>query len=233
MSEDISADTICEVCAEIDFNILRTPTLADVADLRKGKVDVEKRPFTVVSGSENQRPFPLGKLKDVIKRSQKCRLCYLIWHILSSSGGYTPEGTFTTGEGASVEANAGQWGFIRHAEAKVPSRNNKTWLYRLGIRTLLTTNMSPRESFSQAFQFHDIVASSRSMGATASWLGSNLAYNGRLRSLCIDIGLLRRWLSICDLDHGSACREAVDQSKKADLATGLDGTSYNKPPSSK
>jgi len=187
-----------------------------VIGLTKGKVDLSKAPFNNSPDVTNQR-FSIGSLKEVIHKSQSCRLCYLIWETLkiqpanasdlqSKLKAYTSTGHNALGnEIHTVLLSMEHWAYIAHPEVEIkekgPGRRH-TWLERLTVSLLCdeTPLGDSWEAYPFILQVWDGIKDAKD--------GGKSAYGGRLRPEVVDTNVLKGWLRTCDEEHGASCKDA-------------------------
>ncbi|KAL7800319.1 heterokaryon incompatibility protein domain-containing protein [Trichoderma ceciliae] len=209
----------CQFCSKINFDALRNPLVSDIPALKEGRVDTSRHPFKD-RRDDAHRSASLGTFGELLQRSGTCRLCRLIGETLTKYRGSQ------INSNDHCRAETGFFGVYQDPFGKY------YWTRRLSI--LVDSDIDaynvggPKKSVYYAFQPCNIGAGSLDIFDDSFTLpdSSNstmMVFGGRKRPLQLDLQWVRRWMYMCEVDHGEACRRAdVEWSHKSDTIRFID-----------
>lgn len=198
-------DSLCTICKQINFEALRNPLMSDLPALKESRVDTGRHPFKP-KRDDAHISTALGSFREILQRAPSCRLCHLIGDAISNAGLQQPD-ELKVKEDEPCRAETSFYGVYND-----PSGNNY-FVRRLSILVADDTYNpgGPRRSLYFAFQACDVGASSIQVNehfADPRPGVDIMVFGGRRRPLQLDMQWVRRWIDICEKDHGKKCEEA-------------------------
>ena len=202
----MAASNLCDHCSKINFDALLCPLTSEMRNL-------QGRPqtgfFKKRNADDAHKLANLGNLSGVVRRSSSCRLCHLIWEVLARRGGYRPSGLTLTGEDLQCYAETNFYGLFRnpHDEAEHYFLRRLSVIARAGEEHAVDG-----EHF--CFQPCDVGAGSILVDQSFRDPRPNvdmMMFAGRKRPLLIDLDWVRRWIDICQDEHGDVCKLKDDE----------------------
>ena len=190
---------LCAYCSQINFEALRNPSTSDLAAIQEGRTDTTRHPFKD-KRDDAHTPASLGRLRDISQRSSTCGLCRLIVKTVSRQ---SRDVSIKDMEDLICQAETTFYGIYRDPQGK------HYWVRRLSI---LIDHESPRRrSIYFAFQACDIGATD--VNVNQSFVDPRadrnmMVFGGRRRPLQLDLTWVKRWIMICQSDHGDVCEKA-------------------------
>jgi hypothetical protein len=150
----------------------------------------------------------LGMLKDIISRSRTCSLCKTVVNAVSSTFPYDRLGLQPLlARLRSTEGGTDCWLYsYRFFQDTGDSNGNLEKTYRVAISTLHPSKDIVYSSAGVARRHH--AGDIQLMLDSAKRLGLSGHFHGRrLQEGCVDKGLLKQWLHICENQHGMLCKQ--------------------------
>jgi hypothetical protein len=207
----MEAAQLCEHCRQIRFDNLRYPTASEMANLQRGGAAREMLFVKYFDPKVIDKKTNLGKPSRIRQDSPHCRLCHLIWQTLIRYNGpkvldFTPDG-----EEITCHADTTYYGLFwrPREEGKYHTVNRLSIITKVADRPTDT-------SIQFAFQ-------TCNPGALSVQIDDNfqdpradvdrLFFGGRKRPLDINLQWLRRWIKICQEEHGRKCEIKQSQAE--------------------
>jgi hypothetical protein len=204
----MQAAQLCEHCRQIKFDNLRYPTASEMADLQRG-VGREMLFVKYFDPKVNDKKINLGRPSRIQQDSPHCRLCHLIWRTLIRYNG--PEILDFTQDGNEVTCHVDRtyYGLFWH-----PRDEGQ---YHVVVRLSILTKVADRSTdTSIRFAFQTCNPGALSVQVDDNFQDpradvDRLFFGGRRRPLDINLQWLRRWIEICQEEHGKNCE--INQSQ--------------------
>lgn len=211
---------LCDSCRQINFGLLRFPAESEIPQIRNRSLPKDKFPY-INDANIRQTKIDIGYLVDMKKRKE-CELCTYIWESLSKLDVYTEDGKSKSGgHRVSCRADIGfASGLFRYPE--IDSYDTVT-LYQLAITTQLHGHPHHDVDGTAHLQMDNHFRTCN-VGAGCIQVDDKfqdprhgvdmVVFGGRQRPLQINLNWLRRWLYICEHEHGNLCNSLLSAVEK-------------------
>jgi hypothetical protein len=206
---------LCDSCRQINFRLLRLPVESEIPQIRSWNLPRDKFPY-ISDAKTRQTKINIGYLSDIKKRT-KCELCVYIWELLSKLDVYTEDGkTRSGGRNVICRADVGrETAIFRYPEI---DSNDSVTLYQLAFTTHLESHPH-HDADNSAHLIIDNHFQTCNIGAGSIQIDDKfrdprpgvdmVVFGGRRRPEQINLNWLRRWLYICEHEHGDLCNSML------------------------
>lgn len=203
------AESLCEVCKEINFDALRGPSVIDVQDIIAARFEGER--FATVKPGTSHEKVTLGPLRRIKKDAQRCSLCSLFFRIIEMQGAiYQHNSAYATLDSNDIMFRADpDLSYYARIIGVNDSRGGHFVLRRLNL-TCHSKNSpdNPVAYFDHLLQVCNVGTLSNFSNGLAIQphrTEISMPFGGRKRSPKLDLELVRSWMQICINEHGRHC----------------------------
>jgi hypothetical protein len=209
--DTVDAAQLCEYCSKINFDALRCPSVSEITNLQRGESTTETLFFKASKGEAAHNKTNLGFLSRIKQDAHHCRLCNLIWQTLMR---YNPSQTShltSNSEDVTCLVDIEFYGIFWNPRDETKCHH----IRRVSIITKIgDTNTNDDVHF--AFQTCNKDVLSVQVDENFKDPRQNvdmLVFGGRKRPLEVNLQWLRRWIELCQHDHGKVCELQTGQDK--------------------
>ena len=201
------AELLCEVCKEINFDALHSPSVNDVQDIIAARFEGER--FATVKPGTSHEKVTLGPLSR-IKKGAPRSLCSLFLRIIEMQGAiYQHNLAYATLDSNDIVFRADP-DLSYYARIGVnDSRGGHFVLRRLSLTCYLTSFPdNPVAYFDHLLQVCNVGTLpdfGNDLAVQPHRTGTSMPFEGRKRPPKLDLELVRSWLQICTNEHGHHC----------------------------
>lgn len=204
---------LCEDCQKIPFDTLRCPTYSEFVALQGHDPAAIEKWFGQAGryGDHRQLAIHLGKLGNIIVKSEQCNMCKLIWKVLRRRGSFTKHGQSLAGEEVECRATNTYYGVLHPPNG---DRNNYHTNLRLSIFTSKEHMAQDWDGIHAQYCFQACTPGTTLAEPPSDLLDiphgtEPIIFGGRKRPMTINCDWLRRWMSICTEQHGARCHPSL------------------------
>ena len=205
---------LCENCRKIPFDNLRCPTYSEFVALQSHDAEAVQKWFRPGGrlGDYRQVTTPLGKLREIIARSEQCNMCKLIWKVLHRRGPFSNQGQSPAGNEIECNATTTYYGVLYPPNG---DRNDCHISLRLSIFTVKEHTVQDWDGHHEQYCFQACTPGAAFAEPPSNLLGppqglEPTIFGGRRRPMTVNCDWLRGWIRICTEQHGARCHPSLE-----------------------
>lgn len=203
---------LCSYCKQIPFESLTCPFPSDIAIAHTARKQGQKfRQFLPIKNYDqkkiDQGKVRLGSLSRIQRDSSRCKLCRIFCNVIRRQGSvYMHDKPIPTDDQAIFYAEAKYYGFITVSPLDGEGNTKDCYFYlrRLCLKGVFQDKGTGQDNLHGFAHFANVLQPYQP-GRDAVSEDQKMLFGGRIRPQTIDLGLIRRWIEICDTQHEVTC----------------------------
>lgn len=212
-SYSITDTSLCNECRRIPFDNLRCPTYSEFVALQSDDAEALGKWFGQAGryGDPRQVATPLGKLRDIIAKSEQCNMCKLIWKVLHRRGPFSKHGHSLEGHEVECDARTTYYGVLYPPNGDTDDCHLSL---RLSIFTSEEHTSQDWDGHHEQYCFQACTPGTTFAEPPSDILGTPpeiepTVFGGRRRPMTVNCNWLRSWIRICTEQHGARCHPTL------------------------
>lgn len=205
--------TLCDDCRKLPFDTLRCPSFSEFVALQGHDPETSAKWFGQAGryGHHRQLATHLGKLGDILVKSEQCNMCNLICKVLRRRGLFPEHGQRIAGNEVECRATNTYYGVLYPPNG---DRNNCHINLRLSLFTTKEHKAQDWDGHHAQYCFQACTPGTTLAERPSDLLGTPrglepTVFGGRKRPMTVNCDWLRRWMGICTEQHGARCHPSL------------------------